>query len=58
MKSNKMIVGRLPIEKLQALANLKAVRYIAPVDVEPVRNMRMGGLRGRPVSVARYLVAT
>jgi Ca-activated chloride channel family protein len=28
--TSKMIIGRLPIEKLAALAELKAVRYIAP----------------------------
>jgi hypothetical protein len=26
-----MVIGRLPIEKLEALANLKAVRYVAPM---------------------------
>ena len=30
-KSTKLLIGWLPIEKLEALANLKAVRYIAPV---------------------------
>ena len=29
-KSAKMIIGRLPIEKLAALAELKSVRYVAP----------------------------
>lgn len=29
-KSAKLVIGRLPIEKLAALAELKAVRYIAP----------------------------
>jgi len=29
-KTAKMIIGRLPIEKLAALAELKAVRYVAP----------------------------
>ncbi|HSQ20476.1 MAG TPA: VWA domain-containing protein, partial [Blastocatellia bacterium] len=30
-KTTKMIIGRLPIEKLAALAELKSVRYIAPM---------------------------
>ena len=30
-KSSKMVIGRLPIEKLEALANLKSVRYVAPM---------------------------
>ena len=30
MKSSKVIIGRLPIEKLEALAKLKGVKYIAP----------------------------
>jgi Ca-activated chloride channel family protein len=30
-KTAKMIIGRLPIDKLAALAELKAVRYIAPL---------------------------
>jgi Ca-activated chloride channel family protein len=30
-KTAKMIIGRVPIEKLAALAELKAVRYIAPM---------------------------
>ena len=29
-KTAKMVIGRLPIEKLQALAELQSVRYIAP----------------------------
>ena len=29
-KSSKVIIGRLPIEKLEALAKLKAVKYVAP----------------------------
>jgi hypothetical protein len=29
-KSAKLVIGRLPIEKLAALAELKAVRYVAP----------------------------
>ena len=29
-KSAKLIIGRLPIEKLSALAELKSVRYVAP----------------------------
>jgi len=29
-KSAKLIIGRLPIEKLEALAELKSVRYVAP----------------------------
>jgi hypothetical protein len=29
-KSARMIIGRLPIEKLAALAELKSVRYVAP----------------------------
>lgn len=29
-KSAKMVIGRLPIEKLAALADLKSVRYVAP----------------------------
>jgi Ca-activated chloride channel family protein len=29
-KSAKMVIGRLPIEKLAALADLKTVRYVAP----------------------------
>ena len=28
--TSKMIIGRLPIEKLAALAELKSVRYVAP----------------------------
>jgi Ca-activated chloride channel family protein len=30
-KTTKMVIGRLPIEKLEALAILKAVRYVAPM---------------------------
>ncbi|MEK6289442.1 MAG: hypothetical protein AABO57_27325 [Acidobacteriota bacterium] len=30
-KTAKMIIGRLPIEKLAALAELKVVRYVAPM---------------------------
>ena len=30
-KTAKMIIGRLPIDKLAALAELKSVRYIAPL---------------------------
>jgi len=30
-KTAKMIIGRLPIDKLAALAELKVVRYIAPI---------------------------
>jgi hypothetical protein len=29
-KNSKVIFGRLPVEKLEALAKLKAVKYIAP----------------------------
>jgi len=29
-KSAKMVIGRVPIEKLQALAELQTVRYVAP----------------------------
>jgi hypothetical protein len=29
-KTAKMVIGRLPIEKLTALAELKSVRYVAP----------------------------
>jgi Ca-activated chloride channel family protein len=29
-KSSKMIIGRLPVEKLEALAKLKSVKYVAP----------------------------
>jgi len=29
-KSAKMVIGRLPIEKLAALAEMKSVRYVAP----------------------------
>jgi len=29
-KNTKLIIGRLPIEKLEALANLKFVRYVSP----------------------------
>jgi len=29
-KTAKLVIGRLPIEKLEALAELKAVRYVAP----------------------------
>jgi hypothetical protein len=29
-KSAKLVIGRLPIEKLSALAELKSVRYVAP----------------------------
>ena len=29
-KSSRVIIGRLPIEKLEALAKLKAVKYVAP----------------------------
>ena len=28
--TSKMIIGRLPIEKLAALAQMKSVRYVAP----------------------------
>jgi len=30
-KSSKMVIGRLSIEKLEALVNLKQVRYVAPM---------------------------
>ena len=30
-KTAKMIIGRMPLEKLAALAELKSVRYIAPM---------------------------
>ena len=30
-KSSKIIIGRVPIEKLAALAELKTVRYVAPI---------------------------
>ena len=30
-KTTKMVIGRLPIEKLEALANLKPVRYASPM---------------------------
>ncbi|HLF83207.1 MAG TPA: hypothetical protein VI837_03435 [Blastocatellia bacterium] len=30
-KTAKMIIGRLPIEKLAALVELKSVRYVAPM---------------------------
>jgi len=29
-KSAKLVIGRLPIEKLEALAELKFIRYVAP----------------------------
>ena len=29
-KTAKLVIGRLPIEKLAALAELKSVRYVAP----------------------------
>jgi hypothetical protein len=29
-KTAKMVIGRLPVEKLSALAELKFVRYVAP----------------------------
>jgi len=29
-KSAKLVIGRLPIEKLEALAELKCIRYVAP----------------------------
>jgi len=29
-KSAKMIIGRLPLEKLEALARLEFVRYVTP----------------------------
>jgi hypothetical protein len=29
-KSSKVIIGRLPIEKLETLAKLKVVKYVAP----------------------------
>ena len=29
-KTAKVVIGRLPIEKLEALAELKSVRYVAP----------------------------
>ena len=29
-KSAKLVIGRMPIEKLAALADLKSVRYVAP----------------------------
>jgi hypothetical protein len=29
-KTAKLVVGRLPIEKLAALGELKSVRYVAP----------------------------
>jgi hypothetical protein len=30
VKTSKLIIGRLPIEKLEALAKLKLVRYVSP----------------------------
>jgi len=30
-KSSKIVIGRVPIEKLAALAELKTVRYVAPI---------------------------
>ena len=33
-KSTKMIMGRLPIEKLEALAKLKFVKYVAPAAIK------------------------
>ena len=32
-KTSKLVIGRLPIEKLEALADLKFVRYVAPQKV-------------------------
>jgi hypothetical protein len=29
-KTAKMVIGRLPIEKLSALAEMKSIRYVAP----------------------------
>jgi hypothetical protein len=29
-KTAKMVMGRLPIEKLSALADIKSIRYVAP----------------------------
>jgi len=29
-KTAKLVIGRMPIEKLAALAELKSVRYVAP----------------------------
>jgi hypothetical protein len=29
-KTAKVIIGRLPIDKLEALAGIKAVRYVSP----------------------------
>jgi hypothetical protein len=29
-KTARMVIGRLPIEKLAALADLKSIRYVAP----------------------------
>jgi hypothetical protein len=31
-KTGKILMGRLPIEKLSALADLKAIRYISPMS--------------------------
>jgi hypothetical protein len=31
-KTAKMVIGRVPVEKLAALAELEVVRYIAPVQ--------------------------
>jgi Ca-activated chloride channel family protein len=33
-KSSKMIIGRLPVEKLEALAKLKFVKYVAPAALK------------------------
>jgi hypothetical protein len=30
--TSKMVIGRVPVEKLAALAELKFVRYIAPMN--------------------------
>ena len=34
-KSAKLIIGRVPLDKLQALAELDSVRYISPVENRP-----------------------
>jgi hypothetical protein len=33
-KSSKMIIGRLPVEKLEALAKLGFVKYVAPAAIK------------------------
>jgi len=33
-KTSKVVIGRLPVEKLSALAELKAVRYVAPQAIQ------------------------